>query len=718
MIGPQMHRGAAGSREAGHVFGGLARFGYRRPGLIVALALLLVAGSAIAARDVFDVVKPFAFQDPDSESSRATELYESATGTQPPPGVVALVEVPSGADSSAGRSRVEEVAEALSSVPGIATTDAADGRSGLVSKEGRAALVVGSLIRDVNDPAEVGEAAEQRLVRFDGVLLGGPAVAAHQINEQSEADVRRIELVVAPILLIICLWVFRGVVAATLPLIIGAFSILVSIALLRMIAELVEIDVFSITIVTGLGLGLAIDYNLLIVSRYREEIARGGRGREAIERTLRTAGSTVAFSAITVAVALAALLIFPQRFLYSAGIGGAMVALVSAAAALTILPALLALLGTKINALAPPRLQRRAAVGATSTEHEAGGTWYRLARFAVGRPALVTVVAVGALLAATLPVLGIDLTTADARVLPQERSAHQVEAAVSRRFASGATTPLVAVSTVPEDDGALRTAPARLRGQAGVARVRGPVALDDRTQALGVFSRADPLSDEGQELLRRIRGLDWPAPVLVTGRSAELADQISSLEGHLLPAVALIVSLTLLALFALTRSVVLPVAALAMNLLTIGASLGIVVFIFQDGRLEGLLDYSARGAIDISMPVLIIAVAFGVSTDYGVFLLGRIRELRDAGQRPRDAVVLGLGRTGRVITAAALLFAVAIGAFAGSELVMIKQGAIGIAAAVLIDATIVRGLLLPGLLRLLGERAWWAPAPLARRTGS
>jgi uncharacterized membrane protein YdfJ with MMPL/SSD domain len=672
---------------------------------------LIVA--AASASGIFDAVEPFGFEDPDSEVARAYERVEDATGAQATPGVIALVEPDAGVSNPAGRSELDTVAAELASVDGIATVRGpTELGSAAISNDGRSAYVVGHLDADESDPTEVGERAVDELGDLPGVTVGGPAVAAYQLGEQSEEDLRTVELFAVPILLLLSLWVFRSVVAALLPLVVGAFAIITTIGAMRGFAEVVDLDLFSINIVTGLGLGLAIDYSLLVVARYREELERLGPGWDAVHRTLATAGRTVLFSGVTIGCALAALLVFPQRFLYSVAIGGTLVAALSAIVAVTVLPAILASLGPRVNALPAPRLGRR-----TAKARDSGGGWYRLASVVMKRPIPVATLTAAFMIAVAIPVLRVDLTTPDARILPEERSARIVDDRIDREFRGPAVTPLVAVIEEPSSAAARsagRAFAARLERLPRVESVSGPRPLGDDAQELSIVASVDPLSDQGQALLREVRSLDWPFPTLVGGRTAELVDQKESLERHLPLAIAIIAVITVLVLWAATGSLLLPFVALVMNLLTIGAAFGILVLIFQDGRLESLLDFTGQGAIDSSMPILLLAVAFGLSTDYGIFLLSRMREARDAGAGDPVAVAIGLERTGRIVTAAALMFAVALGAFVFSELVVLKETAVGLSVAVLLDATIVRALLLPSVMRLLGRWAWWAPRPIGR----
>jgi uncharacterized membrane protein YdfJ with MMPL/SSD domain len=675
--------------------------------------VLVLAAAGAAAGSIFDAVESFGFEDPGSEGARANERVEEATGAAATPGVLVLVEHGGDVKGPEGRAAIRAAVDRLADVPGIAEVR---GPSELgptaISTDGDAAYVAGYLAADESDPTEVGERAVDAFKADPVTTIGGPAVASYELGVQSEEDLRHAELIAAPILILLCFWVFRSLIAALLPLVVGAFAIVATLGVLRAMTEVVEIDVFTINAVTGLGLGLAIDYSLLIVARYREELARQGHGWEAVHRTLDTAGRTVVFSAVTVCFALAALLVFPQRFLYSIAIGGALVVILSAVAGLTLLPAILSALGERVNALAPPRLQRHA--GEAS---ETSGGWYRLAAFVMRRPAPVAVGAAVVLIAAGIPFLQVDLTTPDARILGEEHGARRVDDQLRERFAGPATTPFVAVideAPAANSSAAVEPVADEIRDLPHVAEVSGPTSLGANALQLSVIADVDALSNRGQSLLREIRSLEWPFPTLVGGRTAELVDQKQSLESHLPIAIAIIAVLTLVTLWVMTGSVVLPFAALLMNFLTISAAFGVVVFVFQDGRLEALLAYTSQHALDVSMPILLFAVAFGLSTDYGVFLLSRIKEARDAGADDTDAVAIGLERTGRIVTAAALLFSVALGVFITSELVYVKEFALGLVTAVLVDATIVRALLLPAIMRLLGRAAWWAPRPIAR----
>jgi RND superfamily putative drug exporter len=474
------------------------------------------------------------------------------------------------------------------------------------------------------------------------------------------------------------------------------------------------ISVYALNLVIGLSLGLAIDYSLLVVSRYREEIAAGRVGVEALTRTLQTAGRSVVFSAVTVAAALAGLMVFPQPFLFSMGLGGVMVAFIAAIAAIVVLPAVLALLGNRVNALAPRRWQ---ASNELAHERATSGFWVRLSHAVMRRPATVAALTAIGLVVVALPALNITFTSVDARALPANVDARAVSDALIADFPSNLSDPVVVAVEAPvnPDTGAqVQAYSARLAQLPGVAAVTPPEPVGEALWRVSVYTEAPPLSDEAQALVADIRATDAPFPTATSGLSASFVDQKDSLAAHLPWAILVIALSTVVALFIMTGSVILPIKAVIMNLLTLGATLGLLVWIYQDGRLEGLLGYESVGALDITSPILLGALAFGLSTDYAVFLLARIKEEHDAGADTRDAVAVGLQRTGRIVTAAALLFAVAIGAFVTSDVLLIKQLGLGTAAAVLIDATIIRALLVPSLMALFGRWNWWAPGPLRR----
>jgi uncharacterized membrane protein YdfJ with MMPL/SSD domain len=644
------------------------------------------------------------FEDHGSESVLARDAVQRATGRSASPDMVVLVRLGAPVGSPQAEEKIARVAQQLRA-PDVAEVVAVrDGQPReLVSRDRRSTYLLATFRTGADDEA-LAEELQARVQREPGVIAGGGELAFTQVGEQVEQDLARAELLAFPLLFLLSLVVFRSVVAALLPVLVGGTTIITTFVWLRLVNEVEPMSVFAINLITGAGLGLAIDYSLFIVSRFREELATGAQTADALRRTMRTAGRTVLFSAVTVAAALAALIVFDLRFLFSMGYGGVLVALTAALVSLTVLPALLAVLGPRVNALGLRRwkesLQRDA-----SRVHE--GPWYRFSQWVMRRPGPIAVATAVVLIAVGLPFLRIEFTGVDASVLPTERSARVVQDALDSEFPPGRTSPIY-VAAQTGDAEAVRQWAQTLPGSVS------PPQQADGLWRIDVVTDADALSYDAQQLVRDIRAHHASFSFRVGGGTAAFMDQQTSLRGSLPLALALLAGTTLLILFVMTGSVVLPVKALLMNLLTLSAAFGLLVLIFQDGRLEGLLAYESQGALESTQPILLFCVAFGLSTDYGVFLLTRIKEARDGGLADREAVAVGLERTGRIVTYAALLFCIAIGAFATSEVVFIKELGIGTALAVLIDAFLVRALLVPSLMALLGRWNWWAPRPLAR----
>jgi RND superfamily putative drug exporter len=694
------------------MFDALARFAdgnARRIGIFAILFFVLAAavGGSVASR-----LDPYGADDPATETVQAREQLQDA-GLRVPAVLAVVTDAPVAEASS--RARVEALERSVrrradvASVSGYYDTHS----PAFVSRDRQSSYFVVSLkATEDKELQEAGAEISDQLAADPAVVVGGFAVAQEQVNKQVENDLRMAEMLAFPLLFLLSLLFFRSLVASVLPLMIGGLAIVGTFLILRLASEFGSISIFALNLTTALGLGLAIDYSLFIVSRYREEIARSGPGLPAMRRVLATSGRTVFFSSLTVSAALASLLVFPQRFLYSMGLGGALVALFAALISLTVLPAVLTLLGPRVNAGAPKFLQRRAEA---DTEVDENGFWYRLSRFVMRRPLPVATLSALLLIVMGLPFLGIKFNTVDPTVLPESASARQAYDTVSSQFPPYHETPIW-IDVAGGGPRAAATVAARVSRVDGVAEVLPPQPLRGGVSALQVVS-ADPfVSDASQETVKQIRALRPPpgTTVLVGGASADFIDFQSSLESHLPIALAIVIVATLVILFLMTGSVILPIKSLIMNFLNLSAVFGLLVLIFQDGRLEGFLDYSSPGAIEQTMPILLFAVAFGLSTDYAVFLLSRIKEARDNGASDSECVAIGLERTGRIVTAAALLFAVAMGAFATSQIIFIKENGVGTALAVLIDASIVRALLVPSLMELLGKWNWWAPGPLRR----
>jgi uncharacterized membrane protein YdfJ with MMPL/SSD domain len=674
--------------------------------VLIVAAFAFVAAGAIGF-GVADHLAPYGADDASTESVKADDLLESAGYRET--GIVVLVD---GVDVSTpeGRNRVASIVRELERDPEVAAVRSyLDTRSpDFVSRAGDATYLTASL--EPTDDKQAQDAAERIADSLDGehgVSVGGPALAQHQANEQVEHDLRTAELYAFPLLFLLSLLFFRSLVAALLPLLVGGLAIVASMVSLRAASEATDVSIYALNLVTGLGLGLAIDYSLFIVSRYREEIANHGPGIEAMRRTMATAGRTVLFSSLTVAGAIASLIVFPQRFLYSMGIGGSMVALLAAAIALVVLPAVLAVLGERVNSLSPAFLHRRAERDARPATE---GFWYRLSQLVMRRPGWIAAASASLLIALGIPFLQIKFTSIDAQVLPTSQSARQVDDTLRADFPPFRETPITLAVTGGADEA--QRVVREAKAVDGVNEVRPPVALGDGVSVVDVISSNPPLSAESQDLAKELR--DLPTTALVTGSSAHFVDLKTSLVDHIPLVLAIAALVTFVVLFVMTGSVVLPIKQILINGLTLSAVFGILVLVFQDGRFEGLLSYTSQGALETTQPLFLFAVVFGLSTDYGVFLLSRIKEARDNGAGDRNSVAIGLERTGRIVTAAALLFSIAIGAFVSSQMIFIKELGFGTALAVLIDATIVRALLVPSLMRLLGRWNWWAPRPLRR----
>ena len=686
----------------------LAHLAHSRPRRLVAAALAVAVVAGAFGFGVASKLGPYSADDPASQSYKAAKDLSRATGLAVDDTAVVLVRTGAPLSSPAAHSKVDGVVRTLTADRGIGRVASWYGihDPAMVSKDGRSTYLVGSFRKGADQTATV-KRLERDLRGRPGVTLGGSAAASVDANRIVQQDLAHAELLAFPLLFLLSFWFFRSLVASLLPPLVGGLAIVITFLGLRIVNEYVHLSVFALNLVTGLGLGLAIDYSLFVVSRYREEVARHGAGLTALENTVRSAGRTVLFSSLTVAAAMASLVVFPQRFLMSMGVGGALVALVACSVALLVLPAVLALLGTRVNALSVGRLRRAADAEA---RHEAHGFWYRLSRFVMRRPARVAVTSAVLLVALGIPFLGIKFTAIDATVLPKDKAPRQVDTALCTEFAPDHTAPIVlAVHGSPAE---ARQVAQRVGTLREVAAVSPPQQVAPQLAMVDAISRGSELSDSSQRAVRQIRSLDLPVQVGVTGRTAHFVDQKVSLASHLAIALPIVATTTFLILFLFTGSVVLPLKALVMNALTLSAAFGLLVLIFQDGRFQGLLGYTTQHALESSQPVFLFAVAFGLSTDYGVFLLSRIKEARDAGASDREAVAVGLERTGRIVTAAAVLFCVAIGAFATSRIVFIKELGVGTALAVLIDATIVRALLVPSLMELLGRWNWWAPRPL------
>ena len=543
----------------------------RRLAVLAAVVFVVVGVLGGPAPGSFNA--PAAFDDPGSQSTHARQQIERATGAAASPGIIALVR------ARRTSAEVARVAQILRADPGIARVDAPPpaGPSALVSGDGRQVLVAATLRAGAGEDKLV-KRLKDALSGDRAVTLGGGAVAGVQVGQQATTDLAIAELIAFPLLALLSLLIFRGV-AALLPLAIGGLSVLGTFALLRAINSALALSPFALNLVIGLGLGLAVDYSLFCVSRFREELGRGADVPAAVRTTMATAGRTVIFSAVTVAAAMACLTVFPQRFLVSMGIGGLVVALVAAAATVVVLPALFVLLGRRLGKVAPGP--------------ERSGRWYRLAGAVMRRPGAIAAVTAVALLALATPALGIRWSGVDASVLPPDKSARMVSDAVGQAFPHADSTPVILAASAPPAAGpALGAYAGRLTQIPGVFAVSPPRYLGAGTWEIDVNGRGTPITPESQTIVRAIRTGPAPYRVAVGGATADLLDQHAATAASLPLAVVLLVVLTLGVLWLMTGSVVLPIKALLMNLLTTAAAAGVLVLVFQDGHLTGLLGFT------------------------------------------------------------------------------------------------------------------------------
>lgn len=637
-----------------------------------------------------------------SSSQRADALVEQATGAQAAPGVVALVSPPGGVASPRGRAAVADVQRTLAADPGLRSVQAPGpgARDPRVGRDGTAAIVTARVRADAQEDAVVARLTAAFAGR-DDVTLGGGAVAGEQIGEQAGTDLGTAETLAFPVLALLAFLLFGSVRSALVPLATALAAILFGFLALRVATAFYDVQVYALNLMFALGLGLAVDYALFLVARYREEVARGAADAGALRRTLTGAGPTIVFSAVTVAVSLSALLVFEVPFIISMGIGGVLIALAAALAALTVVPVLLVFWGPRIAA---------GRAGATSAA-PARGIWSRVATAVMRRPGTVAVLTAGVLVLLAVPALRTQWTGVDASVLPTSQSARVVHDALERDFAAAdGSGAFVAVRAGRDAGPALEGYAARLERIDGVTVTGAPRPIGAGAWQVDLALAGEAVRPPAQRILAAVRAVPAPGTADLGGEAAAFADQQTSIGESLPLALLILVGGTLLVLWLMTGSVVLPVKTLLMNVLTAAATTGVLVLVFQDGR----LGFASEGGIETGDFLVLVALVFALTTDYGVLLLSRILEGHRAGLPDREAVTHGLQRTGRLLTAAALLLAVAIGSFLTSDLQFLQQIGLGAAFAVLLDAFVVRGLLVPALMALLGDWNWWSPAPLRR----
>jgi trehalose monomycolate/heme transporter len=700
------------------MFASWGQFTYRRRRLMLAVSVALLAFCGIWGTGVFGELSAGGFEDPKSESSRATAQIAKSLGRDAGDVIAIYRSADLTVDDPAFRTSITTALSALPRDAVISTTTYwATNSPALISQDRKATYVLLQLAGADEGARQDTYAKISGSLNAPGLTLlrGGVIPITTDINTQITKDLAQAEKLSLPLVLLGLVIVFGGLLAAGLPLGVGIVAILGAFTALRLLTLFTNVSVFSINIVTMLGLGLAIDYALFMVSRFREESRRQPSVEQAVVATMTTAGRTVLFSGFTVGVSLGALLLFPQPFLRSMGFGGMAAVMVAMVASLTVLPATLAVLGPRVDALRiriPSRLRRRPAMSVVNDT--SSGAWAMIARLVMRRPVIVAVTVLAGLMLLGAPFLRVHFGGSDARILPVGAEGRVAAETLDRDFPASDTLPIEVIAngiSRPDAENYLR----QIRAVPGVTRAE--VARSSGSAVLIAAShRGTTTSSEAQAVVTSIRQVPIPlgAQVLVGGETARLVDLLASLGKTLPWAGVMVLAITVLLLFFAFGSVVLPIKAVAINVLSLSAAFGVVVWIFQDGHGAGILGFTSTGTIEATQPILMLAMIFGLSMDYEVFLLSRIREEWDETGDNTHAVAVGLQRSGRIITSAAALFAVVIGAFATSGITIIKMVGIGVFVAILLDATVVRALLVPATMRLLGRANWWAPAALIR----
>jgi uncharacterized membrane protein YdfJ with MMPL/SSD domain len=737
----------------------IAMLAITAPRRIIAVAALVTVAAAVFGIPVAKSLSASGFQDPTSESARATQVLTDKFGRGDMQMII-TVAAPDGAASPDARAVGTDIVQRLSQSPHAtnvtsAWTAPAGAAADLISKDGKIGLIVADITGGENEAMKYAQALSDQLVPAvpiepAGITVrsGGVAMVNAQITAQSQRDLLLMEAIAIPFSFLVLVWVFGGLIAAALPVAVGAMAILGSMSVLRFIALGTDVSIFALNLATAMGLALAIDYTLLIISRYRDELAGGAEADDALVRTVMTAGRTVLFSATTVALSMAAMIVFPMHFLKSFAYAGVATVGFAALAALVVAPAAIALLGDRLGSLDVRRpvrrlLNRPDPVAAPLVQQ----FWYRWTKRVMRRSVPIGLAVVALLVLLGAPFLGVRWGFPDDRVLPTSASAHQVGDQLRNDFADDSATAVTAVipdasGLAPRDvdryaadlskvpDVSLVSAPTGTF--VGGDRVGPPSAPTGEAQgsAFLTISSSVPLFTEASETqLDRLHEVPGPADRLVelAGTAQTNRDSVSAITSRLPLVLGLIAVITFVLLFLLTGSVVLPLKALLLNVLSLTAAFGALVWVFQDGHL-GALGTTSTGTLVANMPVLLFCIAFGLSMDYEVFLISRIREYwvktesalsgkSDAARARADndeSVALGLAHTGRVITAAALVMSISFAALIAAQAQVMRLFGLGLTLAVVVDATLVRMVLVPAFMHVLGRWVWWAPKPLVR----
>jgi putative drug exporter of the RND superfamily len=721
----------------------IARMAITSPRRVIVVAALLTLALAIFAVPVANSLSASGFQDPTSESARASQLLTdkfSQGDTQ----LLISVSTPDGVDSPAARAAGTEIVNQLRSSPHVVDvaspwTTPPQAAADLVSKDRNTGLIVAGITGNESDQQKSAEELSTQVTHDRNgatVRTGGAAMVNVQITKQSQRDLLVMESIAIPLSFLVLVWVFGGLIAAALPVAVGGMAIFGALAVLRTISFATDVSIFALNLTTAMGLALAIDYTLLIISRYRDELADGADREVAVVRTVVTAGRTVFFSATTVALSMAVMVLFPMHFLKSFAYAGVAVVAFAAVAAVVVTPAALVLLGDRLDSFNVRRLVRRL-LGRSEPVPQPFQQqfWYRWTRFVIRRAVPVGLAGVAFLVFLGLPFLSVKWGFPDDRVLPTSASAHQLGDQMRDDFVINSETAVTIVipdtddltrseieqyatdlSRVP-DVSAVSTPTATYVAGAAVGRRSAPAGQTHGSAFLTVDSTAPLFSDRSEIQLDRLHAVSTPGgkEVDFTGTAQINRDSVEAIASRLPLVLGLIASIMFILLFLLTGSVVMPLKALVLNVLSLTAAFGAMVWIFQDGHL-GAFGTTPSGILVATIPVLLFCIAFGLSMDYEVFLVSRIREfwLASGAADNDESVARGIARTGRVVTAAALIMSISFAALIASNVSFMRMFGLGLTLAVLVDATLVRMVLVPAFMHVLGRRNWWAPAPLVR----
>ncbi len=723
--------------------------------MLIALAGAWVVSSALYGLDVRQhlTLNP-GWDAPRSGSALAAERLHVQLERDETPVIVLFSPRAAGprqVDTAEYRSAVESALAPLIGNPQVSSllTYYSTGNPRFKSRDGSMTYALVNLQRGSDEGVAAYRELRQRLVSDSLKLgLGGELAIYVDVREQLDHDLKMAEIVSFVLLAVLLVWVFRSVVAAMLPLLVGVVTVVSSLAWLKLATHVTEINVYAPNVVSMLGLGLAVDYSLFMVSRFREELALNKSVDEALRITMLTAGRTLMFSGLTVASSLFCLFLLPQRFFHNMGLAGAISVGTAMMTAILFLPALLAVLGNKVDRLAPPFMKP------WSARHGERGRWYRFSYFVMRNARTVLILSIALLVLMGMPVKDMKVGPADSRSLPVNAESRNVQRSLEANFAIEELSPIVVVASTRGEltsaagiAGLYRLTEA-IRTVPGVSRITGLMSLDrslgladyqllyshpeqfpQASEALKNFSRLhstlmyvdytpDPTSPEAREVVARIRALGTtPAlqEVVVGGFPAFHLDYLDTLRARVPWVIAAIVGVIFLLLFLMLGSVFVPAKVVVTNLLSLSATFGALVWVIQEGHLSGLLGFTPQGALDGTILVLIFASAFGLSIDYEVFLLSRVKEMCNLTKGDNVvSVSTGMQRSGPIITNAALLIGIVLGSFALGEVVFIKAIGLGLLLSVAVDATLVRMLLVPATLRLMGNLNWWAPKPLLK----